>query len=89
MHNVLMASSISDDPRIVAIGRKNRETAEAFLAEALAAKPDALTLNFLLGGVERSGVLAQILFGPQGVDAGHLARLAAFTAQCHEALERA
>ena len=36
---------------MVAIGRKNRETTEAFLAAAFAEPPDALTLNFLLGAV--------------------------------------
>jgi AcrR family transcriptional regulator len=88
VHNVLMASAISDNRRIVAAGRKSRETTEAFLAEVLAGKPDALTLNFLLGGIERSGVLALILFGSPSVDLSYLARLAAFTARCHEALNR-
>ncbi|HAJ46444.1 MAG TPA: hypothetical protein DCL54_07685 [Alphaproteobacteria bacterium] len=74
---------------MVAIGRKNRETTEAFLAAAFAEPPDALTLNFLLGGIERSGILALILFGSSAVDLEALARLAAFTAQCHDALNSA
>lgn len=88
MHNVLMASSISDDPRVVAIGRKHRETAEAFLAGAFAEKPDALMLNFLLGAIERSGVLALVLFGKTAVDVPLLNRLAIFTARNFERLSQ-
>jgi AcrR family transcriptional regulator len=89
IHNVLMASTISDDPRVVAIGRKCRDTAEDFLAGTFAAKPSALTLNMLLGAIERSGVLALILFGAAAVDLPALARLAAFTARCYEAQDTA
>jgi hypothetical protein len=56
------------------------------LSGALAEPPDALTLNRLLGGIERSGVLALVLFGSSAVDLSALARLAALTAQCHDRL---
>lgn len=85
MYNVQMASTISEDPRIVAIGRKHRAEAEAFLADALGRDVDAQTLNVLLGAIERSGILTLILFGTQAVDLAYLAKLASFTARSFDA----
>jgi AcrR family transcriptional regulator len=84
MHNVQMASTISEDPRIVAIGRKQRTETETCVARALGRDSDALTINFLLGAIERSGILTLILFGTAAVDISFLSRLAIFTARCSE-----
>lgn len=84
MHSIRMASTISETPRVVAIGRKNRDLTEAFLTEALDDASDGVTLNFLLGPIERSGKLALMLFGRSAVDLDLLANLAVFTAQSFE-----
>lgn len=84
IHSIRMASTISESPRVVAIGRKHRDLTEAFLAEALEDAPNSVTLNFLLGPVERSGKLALMLFGTGAVDLAFLAKLAAFTALSYE-----
>jgi TetR/AcrR family transcriptional regulator, mexJK operon transcriptional repressor len=88
MYNVMMASTISENPRIVALGRKHRGVTEAFLDEAAGHRRDALEINFLLGAIERSGAMALILFGPSAVDMPNLAKLAAFTARSFEGDER-
>jgi AcrR family transcriptional regulator len=84
MHSIRMASTLSETPRVVAIGHQHRDLNEAYLAGALDDAVDGVTLNFLLGPVERSGKLALILFGKTAVDLSFLARLATFTALSFE-----
>jgi AcrR family transcriptional regulator len=82
---VIMASEISGSPTVVALARDQRAAAEGALIERLTAlvqsgvlKPCdlALAINMLLGAVERSGVLALVLFGKDGVDRAKLGKLA-------------
>jgi AcrR family transcriptional regulator len=91
-----MASELSGAAEIVTLAREQRQAVEAFwsgvLADLVSAgqlEPcdPALTLNLLSGAVERSGVLALILFGEEAVDLAKLAALAqasaAFLFQLH------
>lgn len=91
MHTLAMASEVSGTDRVVAIARGNRDLAEAFLGRELAQvtgqagqSPEelALTINFLLGGIERAGLLTLILFGKSACDRDKLAVLAAAAAGC-------
>lgn len=84
MHSILMASTISETPRIIEVGRRLRDLTETFLAQTMEETPDSVTLNFLLGPVERSGRLALMLFGGTAVDLSFLAQLSAFTAATFE-----
>lgn len=92
MHNIIMASEISGTPRIVAIAQRHRAVTEDYVAALLAALPEAwpcadatraLIINFLLGPVERSGLLTLILFGKDAVDIPLLARISAFARDVH------
>jgi AcrR family transcriptional regulator len=84
MHNIIMASEISGSARVLAHARASRADIEERVAGrlrdevrsgALSAMDIALSVNFLLGAVERSGVLALILFGRASVDREKLAAL--------------
>jgi AcrR family transcriptional regulator len=97
MHNVVMASEISGSPRVVAIARSHRKVIEDYVDALLSGMSDAdlysgstraLMINFLLGAIERSGLLALILFGKDAVDTALLAKLAAFTSEVHEQLAK-
>ncbi len=97
MHNVVMASEISGSPRVVAIARNHRKVIEDYVEALLSGMSDAdlysgstraLMINFLLGAIERSGLLALILFGKDAVDTALLAKLAAFTSEVHEQLAK-
>jgi AcrR family transcriptional regulator len=90
MHTLAMASEISGTDRIVAVMRGYRDTIEAFLLEQLGpavlgvsdpSEDLALTINFLLGGVERAGLLSLILFGNSAVDLDKLAKLSSQAVQ--------
>jgi AcrR family transcriptional regulator len=83
--NILMASEVSGTAPIVALAREQRAATETFWAARLAALTEAghlapcdpaMAINQLLGPIERSGVLALILFGKAGVDQARLAQLA-------------
>jgi AcrR family transcriptional regulator len=90
MYNVMMASDISGTPRLIALARKDRATAEALIKPIFAAgnppHPSnrglsdaeiALSINWLLGTVERFGLFFLILFGSEKVDTGEIATFAA------------
>jgi AcrR family transcriptional regulator len=89
--NIVMASELSGTDAIVGFARRYRAWSEARWASRLAALAGAgvradnepgsaeiaLLVNQLLGPMERTGVLALILFGREGVDTGLLADLSA------------
>jgi hypothetical protein len=86
LQHVIMASELSGTAPIVAMAQTERKRAEAFLAAAIEKQPEhgspdaydfALGINFLLGSVERSGVLTLMLFGKDAVDVHQIAKLAA------------
>lgn len=74
VHALIMASEIADTPRITALGRARWIQLEQQLAGWLPAASDdqELAVNFLLGGIERTGVLGLILFGNAAVDPAQL-----------------
>jgi AcrR family transcriptional regulator len=83
--NLSMASELSAEPSTIATNLGMRTKIEAAWAERLSndhagparnAQETALAVNFLLGGIERSSIFCRLLFGPDGVDATHLAELA-------------
>jgi AcrR family transcriptional regulator len=79
MHHIVMASDLATTVPIVAMARRERLDEEAFLAAAYdmpaSADEAALTLNFLLGGVTREGILSLMLFGITAVNPKQLAQL--------------
>lgn len=77
IHAVVMASEIADADRITALGRARWQALEQCLAAQLPPTGDepSLAINFLLGGIERTGVLGLILFGKEAVDPNQLHHL--------------
>jgi AcrR family transcriptional regulator len=82
MHHLIMASAISDTPRIVAVGADYVKAVETSIMPALEAfgvprnSTKDLTLNSVLGPIERYGLLSLVLFGPQAVATDQLNKLA-------------
>ncbi len=77
IHSLIMASEIADTDRITALGRARWGALEQRLAARLPQTGDErmLAVNFLLGGIERTGVLGLILFGRPVVDTDQLQAL--------------
>ena len=82
MHHLMMASELSGSSRVAAVARQHRQITEAHLAAVIAARPGgdalsaaqtALIVNYALGSVERTGLLALILFGEGEVNRRRLA----------------
>jgi AcrR family transcriptional regulator len=72
MHNIVMGSEISGTPPVVIIARQSRQMEESFLKDVVFSHPkianlecfdEALIVNWLLGALERRGVLSLLLFG--------------------------
>jgi AcrR family transcriptional regulator len=89
MHSLMMASELSGADRIAAVARQHRQASSAHVAsmvtqrsaaDTLSPTQRALIVNQLLGGVERSGLLAMILFGKAQIGLADLARQAKVTA---------
>jgi AcrR family transcriptional regulator len=96
MYNLMMASEISGTPRLIALARAHRSAAEAMLRPIIASlsapHPSnrglsedeiALSINFCLGAIERSGIFSLILFGEEAVDLDKLARWASAAVTYH------
>jgi AcrR family transcriptional regulator len=89
IYHLMMASEISGTPRIIALAREHHSADEAHLGAVLTSLTElkaydkqkneaenALSLNFLLGAIERHSVLSLILFGSEAVEADRLEQLA-------------
>jgi AcrR family transcriptional regulator len=96
MYHLMMASEISGTPRLVALAQRHRSAAEAMLRPIIASMSAphpsnrglcedeiALSINFCLGAIERSGIFSLILFGEGAVELDRLAQCASAAATYH------